>query len=117
MSDLKAHYPVIARVKKGAHVSSKDAYQKLYDQSVKNPDKFWGTMAKKFLTWNTEFPLHRTDIADALRALLEDRRADQSTDRCPNERHCRNSQSDRAEQQRRPNSNRRHDQRHLQAGW
>ena len=55
MSDLKERYSVIAREKKGAHVSSKDAYQKLYDQSVKNPDKFWGTMAKKFLTWNTEF--------------------------------------------------------------
>jgi acetyl-CoA synthetase len=55
MSDLKERYSVIGRVKKGAHITSKDEYQKLYDQSVKHPDKFWDKMAKKFLTWQSEF--------------------------------------------------------------
>ena len=52
---LKEIYPVIARVKKGAHLNTPAQYKKLYDESVKNPDKFWGGMAKKFLTWQRPF--------------------------------------------------------------
>ncbi len=52
---IKEKYPVIARVKKGAHISSEEAYKKLYNQSVKSPDKFWGKMAKQFLNWNSPF--------------------------------------------------------------
>ena len=52
---LKEIYPVIARVKKGAHLNTPAEYKKLYKESVKNPDKFWGGMAKKFLTWQRPF--------------------------------------------------------------
>lgn len=52
---LKELYPVIARVKKGAHLSSPEQYKKLYQESVKSPDKFWGKMAKQFLTWQKPF--------------------------------------------------------------
>jgi acetyl-CoA synthetase len=31
-----------------AHVSSFDQYQKMYDESIKNPDKFWGEIASQF---------------------------------------------------------------------
>ena len=52
---LKEIYPVIARVKKGALLSKPEQYKKLYQESVKTPDKFWGKMAKQFLTWQRPF--------------------------------------------------------------
>ncbi len=52
---LKDLYPVIARVKKGALLNSPAQYQKLYQESVKTPDRFWGRMAKEFLTWQRPF--------------------------------------------------------------
>lgn len=52
---LKDLYPVIARVKKGAHLNKPEQYKKLYQESVKTPDKFWGKMAKEFLTWQRPF--------------------------------------------------------------
>jgi acetyl-CoA synthetase len=52
---LKEIYPVIARVKKGAHLSKPEQYRKLYQESVKTPDRFWGRMAKQFLTWQKPF--------------------------------------------------------------
>ena len=52
---LKDLYPVIARVKKGALLSSPAQYQKLYQESVKSADRFWGRMAKQFLTWQRPF--------------------------------------------------------------
>lgn len=40
-------------VVKSAHITA-EKYAELYEQSIKNPDKFWGDMAKR-LTWDT-FP-------------------------------------------------------------
>lgn len=40
-------------VVKSAHITA-EKYAELYEQSIKNPDKFWGDMAKR-LTWST-FP-------------------------------------------------------------
>ena len=34
-----------------AHISSLAQYQKLYNESVKSPDKFWGKRAKEELIW------------------------------------------------------------------
>jgi acetyl-CoA synthetase len=52
---LKELYPVIARVKKGALLSKPEQYRKLYQESVKTPDRFWARMAKQFLTWQQPF--------------------------------------------------------------
>ena len=32
--------------KKGAHISSMEEYKKMYDQSIKDPEGFWGTVAE-----------------------------------------------------------------------
>ena len=37
---------------KQAHVKSLADYKKLYDESIKRPDKFWGRMAKQELVWS-----------------------------------------------------------------
>src|SRR5688500_3782296 len=39
-----------ASFSKNAHVKSLNAYRKLYNESIKNPDKFWARMAKE-LEW------------------------------------------------------------------
>jgi acetyl-CoA synthetase len=38
-----------------AHIKSLAHYRKLYTESIKTPDKFWGRMAKQELTWMTPF--------------------------------------------------------------
>lgn len=43
-------YPVPAALKKTAHVDF-DAYQRMYRESVDNPDVFWGKMATDMLHW------------------------------------------------------------------
>jgi acetyl-CoA synthetase len=52
---LKDIYPVIDRVRQGAHVASTSDYQKLYDRSVKDPEGFWADMAKTTLAWRRPF--------------------------------------------------------------
>ncbi|MDX1958067.1 MAG: acetate--CoA ligase [Leptospiraceae bacterium] len=37
-----------------ANLNTKE-YQKLYNESIKNPEKFWGTIAKERLTWFKNF--------------------------------------------------------------
>ena len=32
-------------------------YQSMYDESIRNPDKFWGTQANLFLTWTKQFDI------------------------------------------------------------
>ncbi len=36
---------------KKAYVGSMDEYKKMYDESVNNPEKFWGEMADEFVSW------------------------------------------------------------------
>jgi len=38
-----------------AHVKSLAEYQKLYQQSIKAPDKFWGKCAKAEVVWDKPF--------------------------------------------------------------
>ncbi|RAL66078.1 hypothetical protein DID88_005737 [Monilinia fructigena] len=37
------------------HLSGLDEYKKLYDESIKEPNKFWGRMARELLTWQKDF--------------------------------------------------------------
>ena len=52
---LKSIYPVIDRVRNGAHIASLEQYQTMYRRSVESPDAFWGDMAREFLTWRRPF--------------------------------------------------------------
>ena len=41
---------------KKAHITSMREYEKLYKQSIKNPEKFWAEKAEQlewFMTWKT----------------------------------------------------------------
>ena len=49
MSDLL--YPAPDRVRVGAQIPDRAAYQALYDESLREPDHFWGRMALEHLTW------------------------------------------------------------------
>jgi len=44
----------------GASVTTMDQYKKLWNQSIKDPSKFWGDMAQKHLTWKVPFDNVRT---------------------------------------------------------
>ncbi|KAL2057012.1 hypothetical protein ABVK25_002751 [Lepraria finkii] len=37
------------------HLDSLEHYQELYKESIDNPDKFWGKMARELLTWERDF--------------------------------------------------------------
>jgi len=47
---MSSVYPVPESVRVGAHIDKK-SYQKLYQQSVSDPDSFWSEQASTFLTW------------------------------------------------------------------
>ena len=38
-----------------AHVKSMDEYQKMYDESVKNPEEFWAKMADEHVSWSKKW--------------------------------------------------------------
>lgn len=40
---------------KGAHIKGMAEYKKLYEESVKKPEAFWGRIAKQQLTWSKPF--------------------------------------------------------------
>lgn len=44
-------YPVKPEIAAKAHINA-ERYQKLYQQSIDNPDSFWAEQAKLFLTWD-----------------------------------------------------------------
>jgi acetyl-CoA synthetase len=50
MMDEKRVFPPPKEFSKAAHVKSMEEYQKLYDSSVADPDKFWGERAEQ-LDW------------------------------------------------------------------
>ncbi|QSZ36528.1 hypothetical protein DSL72_006408 [Monilinia vaccinii-corymbosi] len=37
------------------HLSGLDEYKKLYNESIKEPNKFWGRLARELLTWQKDF--------------------------------------------------------------
>ncbi|RPI70711.1 MAG: acetyl-coenzyme A synthetase, partial [Desulfobacteraceae bacterium] len=49
-SEKRVFQPIPEFVK-NAHIKSMAEYDKMYKKSVKDPAKFWGEMAEKFITW------------------------------------------------------------------
>jgi acetyl-CoA synthetase len=47
--------PVQIHAAKGASIEGMKAYKKMYDESIKDPAKFWGKLAKTNLVWEKEF--------------------------------------------------------------
>lgn len=45
-------FPPPAEFRKNARVASRDAYQKMWQESVDHPEKFWGKVAEQTLSWN-----------------------------------------------------------------
>jgi acetyl-CoA synthetase len=48
---LKEVYPVPEKIKKMAYISGMDAYKKLWERSIKDPEKFWSEVASEYVTW------------------------------------------------------------------
>ena len=44
-------FPVIERAAPQAHINSLEHYEHLYKDSIENPDKFWGSCAREYLSW------------------------------------------------------------------
>jgi len=44
-------FPVPENIKKTAYIKSKAAYQKMWKESIEDPDKFWGKLAEEYLEW------------------------------------------------------------------
>jgi len=53
--DSVAAIPVPSHSNKGSAISNMKQYNEMWKESVENPAKFWGTMAKKHLTWKVPF--------------------------------------------------------------
>lgn len=51
----KRIFPPSTDFVKTAAISGTPAYKKMYDESLKNPQKFWGELAKKHLSWQKPF--------------------------------------------------------------
>ena len=47
----KIYQPLTEERGKNAHVKSMEEYQKIYDESINNNDKFWDEIAKKDFFW------------------------------------------------------------------
>ena len=43
-------YPVPQEIANDAHIDAK-RYQKMYTESIDDPDTFWGKQASEFLSW------------------------------------------------------------------
>jgi len=52
---LKEIYPVLERVRSGAHIADLATYKHLYQASISTPEQFWSEQAKAFLTWQRPF--------------------------------------------------------------
>ncbi|WP_108649985.1 acetate--CoA ligase [Dongshaea marina] len=44
-------YPIPEAVRKGAHLTSLAEYQQMYQESIQDPETFWGTLARNRLDW------------------------------------------------------------------
>jgi len=53
MSDQK-FYPVLPEIAENAHINSA-RYERLYAESIEQPEIFWAKQAKEFLTWDKDF--------------------------------------------------------------
>lgn len=48
------NFPPPASLSKDAQVSTREQYDKMYQQSINDPDAFWGNIAKSFF-WKKEW--------------------------------------------------------------
>ncbi len=55
LSTEKRTFPPSKEFSKRAHVKSMKEYEQLYKRSVDDPEKFWGEMAEKNLTWSRKW--------------------------------------------------------------
>lgn len=55
-------FPVPDRVREKSYIKSRAEYDKLYKQSIENPDAFWAEQAEKRLTWFK--PFDKTKVSD-----------------------------------------------------
>ncbi len=53
MSDIKV-YPVPSHIAELTHITQ-DQYQLMYQQSITDPDAFWGEQAETYLTWDKKW--------------------------------------------------------------
>ncbi|MEI7673496.1 MAG: acetyl-coenzyme A synthetase N-terminal domain-containing protein, partial [Deltaproteobacteria bacterium] len=51
LSTEKRVFPPSAAVRSRAHINSIEDYERLYSQSVNEPEKFWAEMAEANLVW------------------------------------------------------------------
>ena len=69
---IKDIYPVIDRCRAGAHITGMAEYQAMYDQSVADPDGFWGDMAHRFLHWKRDFDqVQDVDLTEGYHAWFQ----------------------------------------------
>jgi len=54
-SPLRESYPVIDRVRQGAHIDSDHVYADMYRRSLHDAPAFWREQAETFLTWQRPF--------------------------------------------------------------
>ena len=47
-------FDIPENLKKTAYIDN-DKYLSMYEESVKNPEKFWGSLAEEFLTWDRKW--------------------------------------------------------------
>lgn len=45
---------------KQPHIQSMDQYKQMYKESIEQPDKFWGKLARELLTWERDFSTVRS---------------------------------------------------------
>jgi hypothetical protein len=55
LSTEKRVFPPSKEFSQKAHIKSMQEYEQLYKRSVDDPDKFWGEMAEKNLTWSKKW--------------------------------------------------------------
>ena len=50
MNELKSLYPVSSQAKANTHIDAQ-TYERMYQESINNPDAFWAEQAKEFIDW------------------------------------------------------------------
>jgi len=48
-------YSVPAHISESAHVKDMETYKKMYDESINDPEGFWGKMANEYISWFRPF--------------------------------------------------------------
>lgn len=50
MKELQSRYPVMEQARARTHIDA-ETYDKMYRESIENPDVFWAAQAEKFIDW------------------------------------------------------------------